>query len=429
MANIITQVCIGIISSAVNVYIIFNFMGRFFERAYESKLVYKISFLVCTVIFFVTNIMIASGILSMFITIGLILFIGMYLHRAQKNMDLLLILIFFLFLILTELIGQLIVSIIYSGHFSIEPGNVVQGLITFFSYQLIMQLVRKEDNSYGQAGQWYLIVIVPVISFFEIITIAYLSGNTTDAVLLIMATWGCILIFLLNIFVFLLFNKISRLNYEKEKMAMIEQQSQMQFRYMHELEEKNQNSNIILHDIKNHLTVLEEIYTCDIQKGIEYGNSLRGMIDERKSGIVTRSRVLNILLYHKAEVAENHNIKFKVSCEDIDFSFISDLDMNRLFSNLLDNAFDECVHNNLAENFVELIMCQINNFVVVRILNSSEKEPAQNENGYISQKKGHMGIGLSNIKDVVKKYDGTMKVDYAKNVFTVQITFTGVQGV
>jgi len=46
----------------------------------------------------------------------------------------------------------------------------------------------------------------------------------------------------------------------------------------------------------------------------------------------------------------------------------------------------------------------------------------KSKNLFASSKKNHYGIGLSNIKDIVEKYNGLVDIDTANNIFTVKIT-------
>lgn len=124
-------------------------------------------------------------------------------------------------------------------------------------------------------------------------------------------------------------------------------------------------------------------------------------------------------------LAEANNIIFEIMCEDIDLSFISDFDFTTIMGNLLDNAFDECIGSNMESKKINFRIGQINCFVVMMISNTCEKAPKKKGDHYISQKKGHVGLGLLNVKEAVGHYNATMNQTYEDGVFTVQIIFPG----
>lgn len=425
MYNLFIEIVMSIISSFISIFIIFNFMDRMFEKTYPGKQKYVIAFLVSWLLFLMVNIR-PLGISNIIFTISMILIVGRIFYGVKKSLDILLLLVAFLFLILSELIGQVILTFLLSENIYNVPGNIFEDIITFFCYQIIMLFLSKKQKPSYQNEKWYLIILIPFISLIIMVIVIYLSSGISGKNNYVWAACACILIFIMNIYVFFLFTKISELNFEKEQFLMMKQQTQMQYRYYNELEEKYKSSKQLLHDIKNHLSVLEELYGQN-DEALKYEDGLRKEMDLLNIEFQTSSRVLNILLYHKAALARNQNIDFELSCEEIDFDFMLEIDLNTLFSNLFDNAFDECMGNSLENNFLDLRICQINNFVVINMSNSAEKGPLKYNNRYVSQKAGHMGIGLTNIKKIVERYGGNININYKENVFTVQITFSGIK--
>ena len=138
----------------------------------------------------------------------------------------------------------------------------------------------------------------------------------------------------------------------------------------------------------------------------------------------TNNKIINILVNDKIDTAQRNDIEFIYNCEDTALSFIDDIDLTIILSNLLDNAFEECMNNKAEHNTINLCICQINNFNIINLTNTCYTPPQLNHNRYLSTKAGHSGIGMINVENTVKKYNGSFMSEFKDHLFTTQITFT-----
>ena len=132
----------------------------------------------------------------------------------------------------------------------------------------------------------------------------------------------------------------------------------------------------------------------------------------------------DIVANDKIDTAQRNDIEFIYNCEDTALSFIDDIDLTIILSNLLDNAFEECMNNKAEHNTINLCICQINNFNIINLTNTCYTPPQLNHNRYLSTKAGHSGIGMINVENTVKKYNGSFMSEFKDHLFTTQITFT-----
>lgn len=273
------------------------------------------------------------------------------------------------------------------------------------------------------------IVIVPIISLYLLATMTFMISQISNRGMLFMSIWGCILIFVLNIFVYYLFDKIAELGVKEEHLRMKEQQAQMQNRYFADLERKYESTQKLFHDIKRHVHLIECLCE-DNERSAEakvYTADLLGEVDKVATKFHTNNQIINILVNDKIAFAEYNDLCFNYNCENIDLKFIQDIDLVTMLSNLLDNAFDACLKVTEGSKYVDLCICQMNDFVLINISNACKGDVLYQNNRLLSTKKGHLGIGLSNVKDIVKKYDGALELFPEKNKFTIQISFTNIR--
>lgn len=424
MSAALIQILLIAISVAVNVYILFNFCNRMYNRVYQSKLPYINVFSFAWLL--ITALNLFGYTTANIVAYTLLLFgVGIIMYGAKKGSDILSMFLLLMFLFSIEVVGQFVISLIYSTPFSIPTGSLAQTIITFFSYEIIMRFVGEKKTTFQVESNWVTLVIVPGISLYLIFaTLNLLNDNSTYAHVILAAT-ASILIFVMNIAVFFLFRRNALLYKQNEQSKMMEQQRQLQFRYYNELEQKYESYRKLYHDIKNHLNTLERLYETSSPATQEYSQTLHEKLDAIYFPQTT-NRILNVLFSDRQSFAQSHNISFDVSCEEIDLEFISDFDLTTIIANLLDNAFDECIGNNLSENKIEIKICQINRFIVFLIRNTCKTAPQKNGSHFTSNKAGHMGLGMLNVQEIVQnKYCGTFNADYKDGMFTVQITFAG----
>lgn len=133
--------------------------------------------------------------------------------------------------------------------------------------------------------------------------------------------------------------------------------------------------------------------------------------------LMDKDDIVNVIILQKKEISENNGIIFdaEVYSPGIDFS---EPDIISLISNLLDNAIEACMRVNkeltpkIKMTIKEKYICVINDklsteSIEPEILKTSKKDKANH------------GYGIQIIKEVVKKYKGTINFcDYGDKLET-----------
>ena len=86
---------------------------------------------------------------------------------------------------------------------------------------------------------------------------------------------------------------------------------------------------------------------------------------------------------------------------------------NKIISNLLQNAIDEVSTHEDKSYGIHLTIIKRGEYCVIRVSNKLKREPDANELGEVfkqgyTTKKGHDGVGLSSLKTLVSRYNGTV---------------------
>lgn len=258
-------------------------------------------------------------------------------------------------------------------------------------------------------------VIVPLFSLAHIFM--YIIGGEV-----FFARYGygwiilyCVLALAINLYCLYFWYDVALNRELKHKLKLAQQQNELTHQYYADLEENYSKSRKIIHDIRNHIHVLEQSGKVGHVQG--YINDVYGMLDSLGLKFYSENRMLNIVLNDKLKGLLPGQLECNMG--DVSLDFLSDLDVITVFANLLDNALE--AGEGMEGFWVKLRGERIQDFTVVRVWNRCREGYVPGQSG----KKGHEGLGLENVGQAVRKYHGEMHVECGDGVFTVTIMFPG----
>ena len=271
-----------------------------------------------------------------------------------------------------------------------------------------------------------LVLIVPVlfITLVEAVIFDSIYGNTvvwdTEAGLVFPIVNNVQLLVLRvlaygGLFSILIAYKKMRLSIEQEQtIHLLEQQTQNQEVYAREAKLRYEQTRSFRHDIKNHLLVLHQfINEGKSKEANEYLENIKVVSDALSFQVQTGNVTADALLDSKLSIAAQKGIPIHCSIRIPNQSFIADMDWCIVLSNALDNAINASDAIAEQERWIHLSGMQKGNLYLLNIENrcrEDTKMPAE-------------GIGLSNIRAVLKKYNGKMEIEVVDSIFKLNVLF------
>lgn len=175
------------------------------------------------------------------------------------------------------------------------------------------------------------------------------------------------------------------------------------------------------HDLKHHMNELKLLAKQqDNSSIINYPDDMQTFVNNPKeivsSGNVEIDSVLNYMLQKAKETLEDVTVKV-ILPEDMKHSF----DLNVIMANLLDNAIEAA--EKTEEKRLNVNIRYDKGILKIEIENSYDGE-LKIENGKLQTSKKNKerhGIGLSNVKNMIEKYNGTIKFTTKENRFLVKV--------
>lgn len=186
------------------------------------------------------------------------------------------------------------------------------------------------------------------------------------------------------------------------------------------------------HDLNNHLTVISGLLKIGNYTDTEnYVKELIGDIQVNNQVLKIKHPILASVLFTKMEKFKRAHIPFSlnISSEGI-MNLISSTDFIRLMSNLLDNGYDATMELPIDERKISLEMIDLYDKFVIEIKNSSTLKTFDEtffQNEHSTKPKEHSrsrGFGLSIVKEITLKYNGTLEVKVDEDLVCFKISFS-----
>ena len=196
--------------------------------------------------------------------------------------------------------------------------------------------------------------------------------------------------------------------------------------YETQREQSDESLRRFRHDFKNHAIVVNAMLEQGDTDGAKrYFSGISSDISQTLPMFSTGNSIVNSLLHIKSADAAAYNTEI-VFDGMIPAEGIEPKDMCICVGNLLDNAIEACATLPETEKKTISVSSMIrNNTVLLTVQNpvgTGKKKLNKNQMPATtkSDKRAH-GIGLRNVRDVAKKYNGTLQLSTENGVFTAEL--------
>lgn len=215
------------------------------------------------------------------------------------------------------------------------------------------------------------------------------------------------------------------------------------------LEEQYSQAERLRHDMKNHVIALSGLLEIrDWEKLSEYLDNMRESGGIGKGEEATGNRAVDALLYQKRQTAQSRQIRWECDVQIPKSCPIHDFDLCVLFGNILDNAVEACermgrgglsrqTDDTERERFIHMQARTVKRCFLLEVSNSvcpeegsggkpARKGRAEGWRTHGTEGPGkkdvkRQGIGLINVRDMVRRYDGVFGMEFQEGVFSISI--------
>lgn len=184
------------------------------------------------------------------------------------------------------------------------------------------------------------------------------------------------------------------------------------------------NEQIFYHDVKNQFLILKNyLKNGEFNKAEDYVEQL-GFVELQTLKHRTGIDALDILLEYKKKEAQERHIHMDIIADSVELK-LSECEIVALFGNLLDNAIEACSKIENDIKWIRVAIRRMQEMTFIKISNSYGEHPVFTGDKFVStkKKKEMHGLGMTSMKIIVEKYEGSIDVSCDCGKFTVMISF------
>lgn len=415
-----TMMIFAVLSNISAIIICYYFLsGVLEEKEYRCMIRYAILFgltfvFIGILLFYKQTIFFMLLSLIIFPLMSILLFQGKIVKRIILG------LVFLALGSVCEMITGTIISVIFSFELSeLHKYTLYYALvaigskIVLFAIVFILLKIIKRDLKISSFLMYLMLSSIPIVSLVVIYYLYLMTSNLEGSYFI--SILAAITLSYINI-VFFVILKI--MDNEAEKTIQYKNaniQLELEQKHYQDMLEKNHEVKKLWHDMNNHMITIQ--YTLDREAYdetngyvVKIREILEDAIEHNKSG----NNAVDAILNNKIKLATNNNINFFHSIALPENLEINMIDLSIILGNVLDNAIEGCQRDARIEKdkTIQFNMECKDEILLIDIENTfDENKIEKSKDLFISSKvkKTHgSGYGMSNIKQVLKNYDGNM---------------------
>lgn len=283
---------------------------------------------------------------------------------------------------------------------------------------LIKKCFEKQDSSMFTDLEWVCICIFPVFTMVSVIGIIIYFDASADAgkqnVLLCIA-FGMLI---MNIFVFNLIGDILKREKKLREEALFRKRVRSGMDMYRQISDNYDRQRRREHEYRNQMMVIASFVRDKKLESLErYMKNWNGKTEYRADFFDANHAIVNAILNTKYQEAKEKGIVFVVKINDLSRIQMEDEDLVIILSNLLNNAIEACELCRYKE--IKFKFVKAKEQIIISVINTFVLEPVMADGEYQTTKadKTAHGIGIRNVRETIRKYNGSCVMKHDKNKF------------
>lgn len=177
------------------------------------------------------------------------------------------------------------------------------------------------------------------------------------------------------------------------------------------------------HDLRQHLAVVRSYADRDDMAGlIDYLELYQNHLPPDTWERYCCNDVVNAIVCYYAALARDHKIDFEAGVDYPSECLVSSTDITVLLGNLLENAVEACLRETEEQKQIKLRIKQRGSTALLVLVDNTCAAPVVFvEDTPLSSKRDGIGIGVSSVKEIAARYDGTVQFQQKSGIFYTSV--------
>lgn len=416
-------IAVYLITNIFGTYTIYRYMKIFFDRNETDRRIelasYLLYYFTIDYLFLVFNNPMVNVVCNL-----IMFFLLTFNYESNLKRKLIATISIYMFLMTIETV---VVLLMQYFDITLESKNldleIVVALIIIkiitYSVMLFLSNFKLVKNDVKVSSlHWLSIFIIPAGTLVSALMIIMKvnSDNLTGALISI------IILFVINIFVFYLYDALMKSYDEKMEKALLQQQNRAYLNQLEVIKQSQENLKEFRHNVKNHVLSLKTlIENNDNNAATHYLNSVFNSIDIPDEYSKSGNNEIDSILNYKLNKANTFGIKTDININVPEKLNIRPFDLSVVFGNLLDNAIEAACKCN--EKRIKISAELDRNVLYINISNSFDGKLSYKGGKFVSTKvdaENH-GMGINSVQKSLEKYKGAMELHHSDNMFFVDV--------
>ncbi len=421
------------VNNVVGIFVAVRFLNQLLTKKNINKVITKSGLTMILIISTLINISFEEFIVNLLIGVLLYYSIGELFYEGKKHIKLVAAIFFIVFSMITELLTATVFGIVFGASIQGVRDNVMHlflgGVVSKILLILLVEIVikfRSRNASVVSLTSWLLIISIPVISIALAILVVYepiVNNSFSNS-----AVYACLAIIYIDLIAFYLFDSIVIQIEENNIIRLREKQLLLQQYQYENIISGHKQVKKIRHDMLSHLITIDgylEVNKVDEAKN--YIGKLNSELDFERQGILSGNVGVDAIINNRMATANEYGIKTSIEVMIPNKFKLDDLDLSVIVGNVLTNAVEACQRiDDGASKYIQFTMKYKRDSILIEVRNSYNEKTIKEKNGRfisskVSRSNNEIGLGLSNVEAVVKKYDGIFERDMKENEFVIKV--------
>ena len=324
--------------------------------------------------------------------------------------------VIFSFALMPHLIGDSLME----SHVSTSSVAVI--IINLVNYAVVLGISRIMTIRNGKiipGGYWVSLIFLPMMTIYIVLSL-FNKYRTNRHEFVIISS----LLLVANFIVFYLYDVISQYFEVQIQDASFRQLNSCYENQFEMMAKSESNIRSFRHDFNKHLAILSGM--ASVSNNEEISNYLKTLSDDfyyRQEVVTTGNVVVDSIINYELNGYKEAGIQLNFHCSPLPEQLrVEDTDMTIILSNLLDNAMagvmkiqDHKVMNLEIKFDKGIFFIGLSNTYVGEVTYKQGRIQTSKEDDLIH------GLGIRNVRHVVEKYNGSMRIHHDNEKFTVEV--------